>query len=328
MPDVLRRRGALALRVLVSAALLAAVLAYANVGDVVRAVRDGDWGWFVAALGLVVVAVVVGAVRWRILLEGADIEVSRWSAVRAFAASLVLNNILPTAVGGDAVRVWLVGRRSGRLLGAAAATIVDKLTALACLFVIGWIALALDADTVPSSVIAAFAWITLGLLGVAVVGALAAAGVRPILHRLPPRLALMIREAWATLRAWASSGKLVASLVGLGVAYQALVVLALVLVGKTIGLDLSFALASVSAAIVLVAMLIPVSVGGLGVREGGFVLLLGQAGVGGAEATTLSLLSAGAVLLGSAAVVGVTAANDILRDRAAKTRPLTGERSV
>jgi uncharacterized protein (TIRG00374 family) len=317
-----------ALRVLVSAALLAAVLVYANVGDVVHAVRNGHWGWFFAALGLTVVAVVVGGVRWWILLEGADIDVSRLRAVRAFAASLVLNNVLPTSVGGDAVRAWLVGRESGRLLGAAAATIVDKVTSVACLFLVGWVALAADRGAVPGSVAGVFLWVSIGMLAAFVVAALAAAGVRPILHRLPQRLALMIREAWATLRAWAASTKLVASVVVLGVAYQALVVLALMLVGKTVGVELSFALASISAAIVIVAMLIPVSIGGLGVREGGFVLLLGQADIGGAKATTVSLLSAGVILLAGAAVVGVTALRDVRRVRGAKARPLAGERSA
>lgn len=328
MRELLRRRGPVALRVLVSAALLAAVLAYANVGDVVRAVRHGDWRWFVAALGVTVVAVVVGGVRWWIFLEGAEIDVSRWKAVKAFAASLVLNNVLPTSVGGDAVRAWLVGRESGRLLGAAAATVVDKVTALACLFLVGWIALAADAGSVPTSVIGVFVWVSVGLLAAFAVAALAAAGVRPVLHRLPHRLALMIREAWATLRAWAASAKLVASVLFLGVTYQALAVLALILVGKTVGVELSFALASVSAAIVLVAMLIPVSIGGLGVREGGFVLLLGQADIGGAKATTISLLSAGVILLAGAAVVGVTAVRDVLRIRATKARPVAGERSA
>ena len=45
-----RRHGALALRILVSAALLGVVLLYADVGEIADAVRDGHWGWFVAGL--------------------------------------------------------------------------------------------------------------------------------------------------------------------------------------------------------------------------------------------------------------------------------------
>ena len=86
----------------------------------------------------------------------------------------------------------------------------------------------------------------------------------------------------------------------------------LVLVAKTLGVELGFALAAVSAAIVLVATLVPVSVGGLGIREGGFVILLGQAGIDAADAALLSLLSAITVLLTSLAIVGATYLFDAL----------------
>jgi glycosyltransferase 2 family protein len=307
-----RKRGVLALRILVSVALLAGVLLYADVGDVAQAVRDGHWVWFVAGLGLMAVAVVLAAFRWWLLLEGAGIHVPARKSIRPFAMGFVLNLLLPTAVAGDAVRTWIVGRESGRLLGAAAATLIDKLTALICLVIVGWAAYVLDRGSVPDSVIVAFGWLTVGLVAALALAGLAAAGVRPILHRLPERGAVMIRESWRIMRGWAGSPRLVGSVVGLGLVYQVLVVAVLVLVAKTLGVELGFALAAVSAAIVLVATLVPVSVGGLGIREGGFVLLLGQAGIDAADAALLSLLSAITVLLTSLAIVGATYLFDAL----------------
>lgn len=318
MAEGVRRRGALALRVLVSGALLGVVLVYADLGEVAAAVRGGHWGWLVASVGVMALVVVLGALRWWVFLEGAQIEMSAWNAIRPFATSFVLNLVLPTAVAGDAVRTVVVGRQSGRLLGAAAATVVDKLTALTSLFVVAWVAVAVDSEALPSSLVVVLAWVTAGLIAAFAVGALAAAGVRPVLHRLPDRLAVMIRDSWSMLRTWGGSGRLVASVVSLGLAYQALAVLALILAGKALGVDLPFALAAVSATIVLVATLIPVSVGGLGIREGGFVLLLGEAGIDAAEATLISLLSAAVVLLTSAAIVAVTAFYDTLRARETK----------
>jgi uncharacterized protein (TIRG00374 family) len=313
--DAFRRHDGLVLRVVASVVLLGAVLAYADVGDVARALRDASWGWFVAAVALMTVATVVGAVRWRILLEGAEIGVSAPAATRAFAASLFLNNVLPTSVGGDAVRAWLVGRASGRLVRAATATVVDKATALACLVGVAWIAVLADSGAVPRSLVVALAWVTLGLTLAAILAALVATGVRPLLRRLPERFASIAREGWITLRLSARSPRVLWALVVLGLAYQALAVGVLVLLGKTLGLELSFPLMAVSAAIVLLAMLAPISIGGLGVREGGFVLLLGEAGVSAAEATSLSLLSAVTILVASGAVVVATAGYDRLQLR-------------
>jgi glycosyltransferase 2 family protein len=326
--DAFRRRGGLALRVLVSVALLGAVLVYADPSEVAAAVRDGHWGWFAAALAVMAVAVVVGALRWWLLLEGADIHVPAWRAVRPFAMSLALNLLLPTAIAGDVVRTWVMGKDRGRLLGAAAATLVDKATALTCLYLVGWAAYAIDRNAVPHQLVVVFAWVTAGLIAVGVIAALAAAGVRPILHRLPERFAAMARESWRMLKLWAGSARLVASLVGLGLAYQVLAVLALILVGKTLGVDLPFALAAVCGAIVVVATLIPVSVGGAGIREGGFVLLLGEAGINAADATLISLLGAVVVLLASVTVAAAAYLHDLLAARQKSAGQVPGRRSA
>jgi glycosyltransferase 2 family protein len=307
--------------VLVSALLLGAVLAYVDVSEVGAALRDGEWSWFAAAVALMGLVAVVGGIRWQLLLREADVEVSSVRAVRAVGASLFLNNVLPTSFGGDAARAWLVGRESGRLLRSAVATVVDKATGLGCLFLLAWIALALDSRAVPSSLVHVLVWVTIGLAAAAAVAALTAAGVRPVVRRLPERLASMIRDTWATLRIWSRSGRLMGWLLALGLLYQGLAVLALVCVGNTVSVDLSFALAAVAGAIVVVAMLIPVSIGGLGVREGGFVLLLGEAGIDGADATVISLLSAVAILLSSAAVVALTAAYDLRLREPAPRQP-------
>jgi glycosyltransferase 2 family protein len=316
----LGRRGALALRLAVSAALLGIVLVYADLGEVADAVRDGDWGWFAAGIALMAAAVVLGGLRWWLLLEGAQIDVPARRGVRAFAASLVLNLVLPTAVAGDAVRTWVVGRESGRLLGAAAATVIDKLTALLCLFGVAWAAYAIDPGAVPRSLVVVYIWVTAGLIAALVLAALVATGVRPLLHRLPERLAAMARQSWRLLRTWAGARALVASVVGLGVAYQVLAVVVFILVGETLGLDVPFALAAVSTSIVLVALLIPVSVGGVGIREGGFVLLLGEAGISAADATLVSLLSAAAVLISAVGIAGAAYLYDVLRAGAPAAR--------
>ena len=321
MNDTRRRRAWLALRLVVSLLLLAAVLAYADVGTMAEAIRDASWGWFAAALALMALNSVVGAVRWRVLLRHAHVEVTELRAVRAFAGALFLNNVLPTAVGGDAVRAWLVGREGG-LVRATTATLVDKVTALACLFVIAWLALIVDGEEVPGSIVTVLAWVTAGLLAAFALAGLVAAGARPLVRRLPERVANMIREAWWALRRWGASARLMGLVLGLGLVYGVFGLLVFVLVAKAVGVELSFALAAATTPVVLVAMLIPISIGGLGVREGGFVLLLGEAGVSAADATLLALLSTAAILVATAAVVAVTAGLESLRTRAGPARPL------
>jgi uncharacterized membrane protein YbhN (UPF0104 family) len=133
----------------------------------------------------------------------------------------------------------------------------------------------------------------------------------------------MLRDTWLTLKTWGRSPRTIVLVLVLGFAYQVLTVLVLTMVGRTVGVELSFALAAVSTAIVLVAMLVPISIGGLGVREGGYVLLLGKAGIDAADATSLSLLSVVAIILAGAAVVGATAGWEAIQARERKARVLT-----
>src|SRR5207237_4553324 len=84
-----------------------------------------------------------------------------------------------------------------------------------------------------------------------------------------------------------------------GLVFQGLVVLALWLLARAIGLTVPFSVLAVALPPVLIAATAPISIGGFGVREGMFVLLLRHAGVGPTDATVLSLLSAAAFALAS-----------------------------
>jgi glycosyltransferase 2 family protein len=288
------------LRGLVTAVLLGVVLTQFDFSKAGRTLADADWGWFVAAVALMAVGIVAAGIRWWLLLRAAAFSTSRRKAVRLFSLSVLLNSVLPTAVGGDAVRIWIVGRHSRRYVTATTSVLLDKVTAFASLFLVAGVALLADYSAVPSEVAMVFAWTTAvfaaGILAVAV--ALVASG--RMRHRLPDRVRAAAGEVAVALRGWAHAQRLLLSVFALGVTYQVIAVGALVLLAESLGFSLAFSLAAVSAAVVVVAMLLPISIGGFGVREGGFVLLLGKAGIGATDATLLSLLSVLVLILASA----------------------------
>jgi len=71
------------------------------------------------------------------------------------------------------------------------------------------------------------------------------------------------------------------------------------MLARAIGVHLPFATAAVTLALVTVVTLIPISIGGFGVREGTYVVLLGAASVGATDATLISLLSVAVLFLAS-----------------------------
>jgi uncharacterized protein (TIRG00374 family) len=299
--------GSVWFRALVTVLLLGLVLTRVDFSAAWSSLANAEWEWLVAASALMAAAIVVGGARWYLLLRAASIDVSRRSAIRAFSLAYFFNTVLPTSVGGDAVRAWVVGRPTGQVVLAATSVVIDKVTALACLFVLAWAALIIDSSSIPSAVAHSFVWTTL-IVAVAIgVFLAAAAGSVRLARRLPQRLRSAAETAGSALHSWLRSPRLLLNLLGLGIAYQLMGVGVLVLIAKAIGFDLPLALAAVAAAVILVAMLVPISIGGFGVREAGFVILLGEAGVSATDATLLSLLSAVIILVASIATLALLA---------------------
>lgn len=300
MQRALRVATSLPARVAVTAALLG-ILAVTIDWDVAGdRLAGGRWGWFAGAVGLLAAALIVAAVRWHAFLRTAGVEPAVGLTVRAFLIGTFANNFLPQ-LGGDAVRALLVAPPgSGSPVRAVVSALVDRVSALGCLVLLAWACVAADAGDIPGAIVG-------GLLAVTALGALATVALAVLMRRgggalarlLPDRLRPSAREVRATLVTYARDRPLLAIALVLGVVYQLMVVLETWMLARAIGVDVSFAIIGAAVPVVLVITLLPISLGGFGLREGGFVVLLADAGVSSADATLLSVLSVVALALAS-----------------------------
>jgi hypothetical protein len=128
--------------------------------------------------------------------------------------------------------------------------------------------------------------------------ALAMLGAGRIAPKLPPRLVGSAREASDSLRACVAR-RVLWRTCAIGLGFQALIALAAWLIARSIALGVPFSALLATLPVVLVLAAAPVSIGGLGVREGSYVLLLGQVGVGATDATLFSLMTATAFAIAS-----------------------------
>jgi len=284
------------LRLLVSAALLAFVISRINLGDARERLSGGHWGYFVAAVVVLFASFIVGALRWHIYLTAAGVDLPTAGAVRAYLIGMFANNFMPTQLGGDAARAWIVSRPGSRLRSATT-VVVDRATALLCLMAVGWLAIAANPEPVPGQIVAALGALTAAfVLGTLVLFALSRSA--RLRRKLPDRFlpyAAEIRQALAACLRPAILSRTLA----IGLAFQGLVGLAAWFVGRSISIDAPFSVLAASLAPVLLVAAAPVSIGGFGVREGAYVLLLGYASISSTDATLFSLLSAAAFAIAS-----------------------------
>ena len=288
-------------RAVVTASLLALLALSVDWSRVAERLEHGRWTWFALAVALLFCGLLLGARRWHALLVAAGIPASGGEALRAYMVGSFANNFLPTGFGGDAVRaVMVAGGRPG-LARAAGTVLLDRITALGCLLLLGWLVLPLDPSAVPGELVAALAAASAaGVLGALALGR---SFTSPRLRRLvPERVLPAARELRVPLRALAGDRRLLLRVTVLGLAYQALTVASVWAAARSIRLELPFVLVAVTVPLVLLLTVLPVSVAGFGVREGGYAVALGTAGVGTGEAALLSLLTV--AVLAAASLAG------------------------
>ncbi len=290
----------LPVRLLVTFGLLLVIAVSVDWDQVSERLSDGSWGWFAAGVGALATMLGLGALRWHALLRGAALDVSLWQSVRAYWIGAFANNFLPTGFGGDAARTLLVARGGPALARTITSVFVDRVSSIACLIVVGLVALILAPGSIPPDLKV--------LIGVAA-GAALVVGVVVLLilrgHRfaevLPERLRPWAREVRETLLEYEHDLRLIIVVIALGLAFQVVAVFSTWMLARSLDLDLSYALLAVVLPLVLLVTLFPISIAGFGVREGAFVVLLDTAGVSSADATLLSLFTVVALMLATLA---------------------------
>jgi glycosyltransferase 2 family protein len=260
------------------------------------------------ASACIFVAQLVGARRWQIIL-GRDAPSWR-KLVRFYLGSAFFSLFLPTTAGGDAYRATALGIHLGSIGRGVISTVVDRgfgLIALGLWFLVG----ILLAGTVGVSLYGVLdlevRWVLLSSLAVG--GALVVALILFGGHSTIRRFRASTSEAMTFVHRNLSRPSILASVFLLSVIVQGFYILAwkALAAGSEVELSLAFLLLAVP--VVTLITMLPISISGLGVREGAWILVAYGLGASAAEIVVFSLsyfvafaivgLCGGIVLLGT-----------------------------
>jgi glycosyltransferase 2 family protein len=295
---LLRVLTSLPVRAAVTLALLGALLAWIDWSQFAERLGQGRWELFAAGVALVVVALLIGGLRWHVFIRAGDVGADMRQTLRAYWIGMFANNFLPTGFGGDAARALVIARAGHSGARAVASVVVDRLSALGCLLLLAWLAVAIAPDDVPSSLVTVLGLTTaVGVVATSGLALGARRGGRAGAGTLLRRLHRLSVPAWNAVGGRDRLRSVVAVTTVLGLLYQGTMVLASWLLARAIDLDVSYTLLAVVMPLVLVATLVPISIAGFGVREGGYVALLAEAGISAGDATLFSLLNVAALAI-------------------------------
>ena len=252
-------------------------------------------GWLLLAATLVAANSVMSAAKWNVLLKAKGIGFSLRHLIHVIWVSNFFGDFLPASVGGDALRIAAVTRGTPRTSQAAATVLVDRLLgvmALGAIAALGglWAALrwemwdVLLALLVPVGAVLAVPWLFWSPQGRRLLLV-----VWKSLHWLPGgrfagRLHAAVRSYRRAPRALAVAG-------GFALATQIIRVFFFVALAHAIGVQLRLSDAFVLVPPIWFILMLPITVSGIGLQEGAFVLLLGRVGVDPAAAFGLSVAS-------------------------------------
>ena len=266
-------------------ALLFALLPWDDVRDAFARVPASVW---LVTLGGFVAGHQVGVFKWRLLMRACRAVVGVRDATRFYFAGLFANLCLPTIVGGDVLRAVLAGRRTGRLEAAFLAGIMDRLLDIATMaLLIGGGALAAG-RALPG--IGGDLITILALVGAALGMVFAPLLLRRPLARWPRKLRRPVGRALVSLRHLAQRPSAAAGALAISVAVQSSFVLLNAGIGRAIGIEVPLAAWFMAWPLAKVAGLLPVSLGGLAVRDATFGALLVPLGVPMASGVVAALV--------------------------------------
>lgn len=304
------------LRLAVTAVLLIVIFRWVALGEVFQVVGSARGGWLGAALPLVLLAPVLSAVRLEILLRAQGSDVGLGDIIHVNLTTAFWGLALPGTLAGGAVR-WLKLRQAGGgSVEPAAAIVYSRLAYMGCMAFLGAAFVLLDVPRRATWV----AWTGL-LLFAGFLGALALVGARVdhrhIVRRLPGgEDGFLGRLAAAAARYRTMPGRERVRVVLVALAENLVSTLCVYFLALAVRLDLSFVTLGWVRAVVVTLVSLPISISGLGVREGSLVLALGPYGVAGVQALALSVLLLGRTLL-VGSVGGALEVADLVRARRA-----------
>ncbi|HZT24488.1 MAG TPA: lysylphosphatidylglycerol synthase transmembrane domain-containing protein [Pseudolabrys sp.] len=285
----------------VSALVLYLALNWVSLGTVASRFAQIDPRWVTAGLLVPVVQNFFLAVRWQALISacGADLPVRQ--LFRFSMVALFFNQTLPSSVGGDAMRIWLLGKEANWRT-AAYSVFIDRVVGVVALAIIvtaclPW-TLRLVQDPIGRSALLA---IGLGCIAAGVMFVSLAWGRLTLLQRWAPtrHLAAVARVALDIL----CSPRPLAWIFVNSIIIHLLTAISAWIAARAVGVEMPFLYAIFLVLPVILIAVVPVSVAGWGVREGAMAAAFGYAGLAPGDGLIVSLLY-GATYLASGIIGG------------------------
>lgn len=265
----------------ISGGLIAYLVWKIDIGQTADYIASSNPVYVAAAAAIYTLTLLPMAWRWHVLLSSKGIHEPFGWLTKLYFIGYAASQVLPTGVGGDAVRiVEHARRRPGRKGEAAGAVLMERIIGSAGIVLVVAVGLAFAVgryDNISGLVWAEVACLVVLLaFGLILFSRRANAFLQEHVFPRGGRLHRGLRAVWTALHGyrWKTRALLLALVVTVGVQFVRM--FAIWLCGEAVGVDVSPLVYVILGPLLFLVTMIPVTVNGLGVRESFFVFFLGR----------------------------------------------------
>lgn len=288
-----------ALKAVVSLGILTYLFSKVDIQSVAASLRNLHGGYFALTMIGYIALQFVGVLRWRIMVHVQGYGHAYGRLATFYFAGLFFNLFLPTSIGGDLSRCYYLADNRSDILRAMTTILADRVSGMTALICIAAVALLGTSVVIP-------VWMTVITVGGA---------VSVILGLLVPFVfPRFFRKFELPYRYWENPRFMAGSLAASFFIQLSLVFINMA-IGGAVGVDIPWGFYFVFTPLVAVSGMIPISLNGLGVREGAYVYFLTQVGVTASQALVFAIVWL--ILITSTSILG--GIGWIFTDRSLKT---------
>ncbi|MEA3291720.1 MAG: lysylphosphatidylglycerol synthase transmembrane domain-containing protein [Pseudomonadota bacterium] len=253
-----------------------------------------DWRFFWLSILVGILLNATSSFRWQILLRSKGLKVSFWRLLGFYYIGRFFNMFLPTSVGGDAARVWDLGKHTGDNYEALASVFMERFIGMAVLATVSAVALARQETRLPIitnsllfviGVVAILLWLVLDKR----VFNFARRMLSP-LHPLVGRLFDKLERVHDAIYSYRHQRKTLLLVITISTFFYLLAVINVWFSARAFSSEIQFSDMLLAVPAIMLIMNLPVSIGGLGLMEAGYTTIFVLFGYSPAIALSTALL--------------------------------------
>lgn len=266
-----------AVKLVISTASLAIVFSKTDISHVLDIMKGIGWLPFLSASALYISSQVFATIRWKLLLP------EKFTVRRLFSLYMIgsfFSSFLPGIIGGDVVKAYYLNKDAKKLSLTLASIFMDRYMGYAGLILMGTLAFPFAMGLMADSV---YKWLMPAIFVAFVIGSVLFFGLQ-----LGKRFRV-VAEFYDYFVILKTKKDIIFKTLLLSILIQFIGFVTVAMLAFAMGENIPLILLFVVLPIVNTITTLPISISGVGVREGTFVVLLGLVGIRPAVATSLSL---------------------------------------